>query len=124
MLNGFDRAVIVDAMQANPKSRPGTLTRMSLQDLSAHSPTQHTASAHDTTLPTAIRCGRHLGMKVPDDIIIFAIEVRNITDFGEQLTPEVANCIPEVASEVMTAIRAGKRQRLGKSNRIVKTEGG
>lgn len=107
ILNGFDRAVIIDAIQSDPKSDTGTHKTMSIEDLAACSPTQHSASAHDTTFPTAFQCGRQLGMNLPEDVTIFAIEVNNVTDFGEQLTPEVAECIPEIAAEVVAHIRGG-----------------
>jgi hydrogenase maturation protease len=104
MLVGFDRAIIVDAIKSNPGEKPGTHKRMSLEDLTTLAPTQHSASTHDTSLPTAFRCGRRLGMRLPDDISIFAIEVENVTDFSEHLTPEVAECIPVVAAEVVAYV--------------------
>ena len=57
MMIGYDRAIIVDAF-TNGRNTPGKMHRMTLDDLRAVSPTQHSASAHDTTLVTALDAGK------------------------------------------------------------------
>jgi hypothetical protein len=42
-----------------------------------------------------------MGMKLPKDITIFAVEVENILDFSELPTPAVAKAIPEVTEMVL-----------------------
>jgi hydrogenase maturation protease len=65
------------------------------------SPTQHSASAHDTSLVTALEAGKKLGMKLPAEILIFAVEVENVLDFSDHPTPAVAAAIPTVAEMVL-----------------------
>ena len=76
-----------------------------VDDLAAMSPTQHSASAHDTTLVNAIDTGRRLGMKLPDEVVVIAIEVENVIEFGEEPTKAVADAIPIVTEQVLELLR-------------------
>ncbi len=99
-LLGYERVILIDAMH-NGHNTPGRIHRMSLADLRAISPTQHSASAHDTSLVTAWEMGQRMGLPLPQEIIIYAIEVENIIDFGETPTPAVAAAIPTVTAAVL-----------------------
>ena len=101
LLEGYDRAIIIDAIQTKNNHPIGSIFTMNLDDLREISPTQHSASAHDTSLVTALDAGKELGMKLPADVTIFAIEVENILDFSERPTPAVAKAIPEVTEMVL-----------------------
>ncbi len=101
LLVGYDRAIIIDAIQTRNDCPTGSIFTMNLDDLREISPTQHSSSAHDTSLVTALDAGREIGMKLPDDITIFAVEVENILDFSEQPTPAVSNAIPIVVKMVL-----------------------
>jgi hypothetical protein len=74
---------------------------MTLQDLIAISPTQHSASPHDASLVTALEAGQRLGFHLPKEIIIYAIEVDNVEEFADQPTPLVAEVIPQVTESVL-----------------------
>lgn len=104
LLEGYDRAIIVDAIQTGNGHPIGSIFRLNLTDLRDISPTQHSASAHDTSLVTALDAGIEIGMKLPLDITIFAIEVENILDFNEHPTPSVATAIPLVVDMVLDII--------------------
>ena len=100
LMIGYDRAIIVDAF-TNGRNRPGKMHRMTLDDLRAVSPTQHSASAHDTTLVTALDAGREMGLHLPDEVIIYAIEVENVIDFSDEPTTAVAAAIPGAVTAVL-----------------------
>jgi len=104
LMVGFNRAILVDAIISSNGSSPGTIHKMSLDDLMDISPTQHSASAHDTSISTALDMGKELGLKLPDEIVIFAIEVENIIDFNENPTTGVAKAIPRVTKSVLDEI--------------------
>jgi hydrogenase maturation protease len=101
---GYDRVILIDAIQLNDP-RPGYIHRMSLDDLREISPTQHSTSPHDTTLITALEMGRKIGLNLPQEIIIYAIEVVNTLDFGEELTPAVAEAIPEATETILEELK-------------------
>ena len=100
LMLGYDRAIIVDAF-TNGSNTPGKMHRMTLDDLRDISPTQHSASAHDTTLVTALDAGKALGMHLPDEVVIYAIEVENVIDFSEEPTTAVAAAIPGAVTAVL-----------------------
>jgi hydrogenase maturation protease len=100
---GYDRVILIDALESK-EGRYGTIHRLSLQDLSEISPTQHSSSPHDASLTTAIEMGRRMSYTLPKEIVIFAIEVENTSDFGEAPTPAVAQAIPELVEQVLAEI--------------------
>ena len=104
LLIGYDKAIIIDAIITKGGKKPGTIYQLTLQELEEISPTQHSASAHDTTLVTALEAGRRLGFHLPDEISIYAIEVENILDFSETPTPAVAAAIPKVSKAILRAL--------------------
>lgn len=101
LLEDFDRAIIIDAIQTRNGHQPGTIFTMSLDDLRTLSHTQHITSSHDTSLVTALEVGKSIGMKLPEEISIFAVEVENIMDFSEDMTPAVAATISKVTEMVL-----------------------
>jgi len=101
---GYDRVILVDALLRSNGNVPGTLHRMDLDDLREISPTQHSKSAHDTTLVTAYELGQQMGLHLPREISIYAIEVENVMDFSEQPTPAVAAAIPIVTAAVLAEL--------------------
>jgi hydrogenase maturation protease len=99
-LVGYDRAILIDALVV-PDPLPGQIHRWDLGDLTAICPTQHSASAHDTSLPTAIAAGRKIGLDLPDQIAIFAIEVHCRDEFSAELSYPIQSVIPEVIERVL-----------------------
>jgi hydrogenase maturation protease len=102
---GYDRVLLIDAIQANGDPA-GSVHRMTLDDLRDISPTQHSSSPHDTNLITALEMGRCMGMTLPSDIVIYAISVENISDFGDGLTPAVAASVPKVVADILGEIQS------------------
>jgi hydrogenase maturation protease len=101
---GYDRVILIDAFQRLHDNCPGKVHRMSLEDLRSISPTQHSASPHDASLVTALETGQRMGLPLPQDITIFAIEVENVMDFSDQPTQLIAAVIPQVTEAVLAEI--------------------
>ena len=106
---GYERVILIDAYQPR-NGKPGTIHKMNLADLEAVSPTQHSASPHDASLVTALQTGQRMGLPLPKEITIFAIEVENVTEFGDQPTPAVAAAIPAVIESVLEEINRQQPQ--------------
>jgi hydrogenase maturation protease len=101
-LLGYDRVILIDAYYLKPtSSRPGTIHHLSLDDLRSVSPTQHSTSAHDTSLVTALDAAEILGYQIPKEFSIYAVEVENILEFSDTPTPAVAQAIPVVVSQIL-----------------------
>jgi hydrogenase maturation protease len=98
-LVGYERAILVDSLVT--KIHPtGTILRFPIEELPDRS-INHTFSAHDTSLQNALKIGRSLGAQLPDEITVVAVEVKNIYDFSEQLSPEVEAAIPTAVQIIM-----------------------
>ena len=100
---GYGRVFLIDAIQTK-KGTPGSIYRMTVDDLQAISPTQHSASPHDASLITSLEVGRRMGIALPDEIIIYAVEVENVLDFNEQPTRMVAEAIPKLTKIILEEI--------------------
>jgi hydrogenase maturation protease len=100
---GYDRVILIDAF-LSLGGKPGLVRKMSLEDLKSFSPTQHSASPHDANLITALETGQRMGLSLPEQITIYAIEVENVSDFSAQPTPSVAAAIPKVTEAVLAEV--------------------
>lgn len=101
MMIGYDRVILIDALKTQNDNRAGTVHRMTFEDLKNITPTQHSASAHDASLVTALDAGKCLGLHLPKEIVIYAIEVENISEFCGEPTAAVAAAIPKVTAAVL-----------------------
>lgn len=99
-LVGYDRAILVDAICTG--APPGTIHRLFVDSI----PTQHSASAHDANLATALALGRQTGAHLPADscILLVGIEAEDIITFSEQCTLQVQAAIPGAVEAVMAAV--------------------
>ena len=57
---------------------------------------------HGVDFCTAMEMGRKLGMKVPMDIRIYAVEVSDPFTFSEEMSPEVERAVPEIVKEILS----------------------
>ncbi|HEX78127.1 MAG TPA: hydrogenase maturation protease [Dehalococcoidia bacterium] len=97
LLTGYDRAIIIDAIQT-VGGKAGQIYRLAPD---AFHFTRHAAPPHDVNLATALELGSRLGLALPRQIVIFAIEVADASTFGEECTPEVMRAIPVCAEMVV-----------------------
>ncbi|MEO5356313.1 MAG: hydrogenase maturation protease [Nitrospirae bacterium YQR-1] len=97
---GFDRAFIIDSIITGKP--PGTVYKLTPQSLPQ---TRNCGCSHDMTLPMALGMGKMLGMELPTDIQIWAIEAKDINCFGEELSLEVERSLPMVINDVMDVLK-------------------
>ena len=91
LLAGYDRAIIIDAIQTN-EGKPGQVCRLTPDDFDN---TRHTSMPHDINFATALELGKKLGLPLPQQIVIFGIEAKDLISFSEECTPEVMAAIPD-----------------------------
>lgn len=100
-LQGFDRAIIIDAIQT-AQGKVGEVYRLSLEDLTIPSQSPLT---HNIDLPTAIKLGQQLDLPLPQEIILFAVEVEEVAIFSKEWTPKVKEAIPKVVEVVLDELK-------------------
>ena len=103
LITGYDKVIIIDAIRTKG-GQAGKIYRLDAENLSN---TCYSASLHDINLATALELGKKLGIALPQQIIIFAIEVVDVTTFSEQCTPEVEKAIPLAVSMVAKELDSG-----------------
>ncbi len=96
VITGYDKLIIVDAIQTKG-GQAGEIYRFTLDDFID---TRHSNSPHGLDLATAIELGKKLGLSLPRQIVIFAMEVENVSSFSEDCTPAVERAIPVIADMV------------------------
>jgi hydrogenase maturation protease len=101
LLSGYDRAIIIDAIQTG-EGTPGQIYQLEPDILSD---TRHSGTPHDVNLATALELGRKLSLPLPQQIIIFAIETKDVTSFGEKCSPEVTKAIPACADMILQELK-------------------
>jgi hydrogenase maturation protease len=101
LLADYDRAIIVDAIQT-VGGKPGQIYRLSSEALDT---TTHTASVHDVNFATALELGKRLGLPLPKQIDMFAIEVEDASTFSEECTPKVREAIPICVETIIQELK-------------------
>jgi hydrogenase maturation protease len=97
LLVGYKRAIIIDAIQTKG-GQPGQIYRLEPGILSA---TRHSANPHSVDFATALELGERLGLALPEEMVIFGIEVAEVDSFSEECTLEVAAAIPVCVEMVL-----------------------
>jgi hydrogenase maturation protease len=103
LLVGYDRAIIIDAIQT-VGGKAGHIYRLNTQAFDA---ARHTISPHDIDFTTALEFGKKLGLSLPQQIIIFAIEASEVHTFNEECTPEVRKAIPTCVEMALQELKKG-----------------
>lgn len=104
ILTGYDYAILVDAVQTKG-GKVGDIYELNKDSLEF---SQRLASVHDINLYTAFELGKKLGVKLPEELDIYAIEVEDVLNFGEYLTPEVEKVVPVVVDKVLESLKVNR----------------
>lgn len=102
LITGYERMIVVDAIQTKG-GKAGQVYRLGLDHLPS---SLHSATLHDVDLTTALELGRRLGMEMPREVIIYAVEVADVSTFREGCTPEVERSIPLAAGLVLQELKS------------------
>lgn len=100
LIYGYQRVILADAIQTKG-GRAGDVYRLEPGNFCA---TLHSGCSHDIDLFTALELGRKLGMPMPEEIVIIAIEVNDVTTFGETCTPDVEAAIPKAVEMILATL--------------------
>ena len=97
-LISYERAILIDALKSDRGAGSISVSKLSeMPDYSAF----HIASAHDTSLQNALKLGKELGAKLPNEVIVLGIATNQVYDFSENLSPTVERAVPKAAEIVI-----------------------
>lgn len=99
IVTGYDSIIIIDAIQSG--SKPGDIQWLHPEDFEL---ARRPCYQHNMGILQMLELGRTLGLDVTEDVRLMAIEACDVTSFREDLTPEVAEAIPEAIEQIMRQI--------------------
>ena len=101
-IQGYERAIIVDACMLG--NEPGSILELTVDDIfSTHALVNSHAITLGTTLKTGLLC---FPDDMPKDIRIILIEVKEIKEFTQQMSPEVEAAVVTVVDRIRTLVAA------------------
>ncbi len=100
LMRGFDAAVIVDAAQTGAVPPGSVVTTVVRQPFA---PGSH-RSLHTMELDSVLAFGFHMGMPLPDQVTVLAVEAADIETFHEGLTPQVQSAFPGVVTRLRNEV--------------------
>jgi hydrogenase maturation protease len=98
-LAGYAQAVIIDSIQTG-NAPPGTvheLNAASLAQLTGRTP-------HFVGLGEALALGRRLGLEMPGEVSLFAVEVSDPFTLGVRLSPQLEEAFPAILERIRRGI--------------------
>ncbi len=98
---GFDRLLLVDAIQTG-KAVPGSVHEW---ESGANNPIA-ALSPHFLGIGEVLAMGRELGLAVPGQVKIFAVEVQDPFTLGTRMTPVLETALPDIVRRVVASTRA------------------
>ncbi len=101
---GYERLIIIDAIQTRG-GKPGAIYKLTPSDFK----TGRMAIIHDLGLVSTLELGRKLEMDMPREVVIFAIEAKEMAAFSEKLSSEVEKVVPKAVEVVLKEVSGDAR---------------
>lgn len=105
---GYTRVLVVDSILTGSKPK-GTIYSLPLSRLPDFS-AGHTTAIHDTSLATALEVGRRMGLVLPDDVWVVAVEAEVVFEFSEKMTHAVEAAVPLAVELVIDLLKQDIRE--------------
>ena len=112
LLAGRAKVLIVDTIRTG-NAAPGTLHKFAAGVLT---PSKNLTTSHQISLPTALEFGRQLGLDMPDDIDVIAVEAEDLETVSEQLTPSVQAAVDQAIRFVWDWISRNATEEITHAN--------
>ena len=107
-MDGYQDVIVVDSILTGTKPS-GTIYSLPLSKL-PNLASGHTTAIHDASLATALDVGRKMGMVLPKDVWVVAVEADNVYVFSEDLSPEIEAVVPNAVELVLEILVKGLRE--------------
>jgi hydrogenase maturation protease len=97
-IKGYQRLIIADALMTED-TESGKIHRLELKDLAK---TNGTVTPHEAALVNTIEIGNSLFPgEMPAEVIIFAIQTKDVKQVSSEMTPAVKAAVPKVVKMIM-----------------------
>lgn len=99
-IKGFDKVILIDSIESE-KGNPGDIFKIRIDPVEEK---PLLVASHGIDFISALRIGQQFGYKMPEHIIVYAIEIKNNTTFSEDCTDIVMKSVPEVIQRILREI--------------------
>lgn len=106
-MEGCHDVILVDSIFTG-RYPIGTVYSLPLDSLPDFS-SGHSTSIHDTSLATALKLGRKMGLVLPENVWVVGIEANNVFEFSEKVSPEIESVVSDAAQLLMDIVQFGIR---------------
>jgi hydrogenase maturation protease len=96
LLRDYGRAILVDCL-AIPDPQPGRVRRLALDDVAGSS---RLVNAHELSVGVAFQLAERMGIPMPSEVEILAIEAADTCTIFEGLTPAVEAAVAPLSREI------------------------
>lgn len=101
---GYDKLVVIDAIMTE-NGEVGTIYRLKPEKVC--DPSRSAISPHHFNLATTIEIAKRLFPdEMPEEVTLYAVGIREVTQVTEEMTDKVKQAIPEVVKLVMEEVGA------------------
>ena len=101
IIEGYNTLVIIDAIKTK-NGNPGDVYHYSLEN---YKETFHLENIHDISFPDTLKLGKRIGLKIPENVKILAIEISDNLTFGNSLSEILTKKYPEILKETKRYIK-------------------
>ncbi len=101
ILRGYTSAILIDCIVL-PDPRPGRVCRLAVDGVSGCA---RLVSAHEMSVGTAFRLAERMGIPMPTDVEIIAVEAGDTSTIAEGLTPAVQASVSPLAREIYDRLK-------------------
>jgi len=96
LIRDYQKVIFIDAIKTR-NGIPGTVYYFTHEDFKE---THHLSNFHDSSFLNTLELGKKLGLSLPEEIHIVAIEIVEDMVFGKSFSPEIAKEINIIYQEV------------------------
>jgi hydrogenase maturation protease len=96
LLRDYRRAILVDCLTI-PDPRPGRVRRLGLHDVSGSS---RLVNAHEVSIGVAFQLAERMGIRMPTEVEILAVEAGDTCTIAEGLTPAVEAAVAPLSRDI------------------------
>jgi hydrogenase maturation protease len=96
LVSGFQKAILIDAI-LTPGGTPGSIYRLDISQVDA----PRESISHKIDFLSAFHLARKLGMELPDNLTILAVEAENIEYPTEKCTSDVSSAVQPCVEMIM-----------------------
>lgn len=98
----YEYAILIDAFVSDEEE--GSVIASKLEELPDTS-AFHLTSAPEMSPQNAMKLGRQMGARLPDDVTVVGISAKHVYDFSEELSPPLAKVVPKMTQIVVEILQ-------------------